>query len=71
MNSARLSWRAIASAGAYRSTLAVAERLCRKTDRIDPTRVRRAAARPAGSESRFQLIDDTDVAGTIPYLPKG
>jgi hypothetical protein len=30
-----------------------------------------AAARQAGSESRFQLIDDTDVAGTIPYLPKG
>jgi hypothetical protein len=22
-------------------------------------------------ESRFQLIDDTDLAGTIPYLPKG
>jgi hypothetical protein len=30
-----------------------------------------AVARQAGSESRFQLIDDTDVAGTIPYLPKG
>ena len=30
-----------------------------------------AAARQAGSESRFQLIDNTDVAGTIPYLPKG
>jgi uncharacterized protein (DUF1330 family) len=30
-----------------------------------------AAARQAGSESRFQLIDDTDLAGTIPYLPKG
>jgi putative tryptophan/tyrosine transport system substrate-binding protein len=30
-----------------------------------------AKARQAGSESRFQLIDDTDVAGTIPYLPKG
>ena len=30
-----------------------------------------AAARQAGSESRLQLIDDTDVAGTIPYLPKG
>ena len=26
---------------------------------------------PAGSESRFQLIDDTDLAGTIPYLAKG
>jgi uncharacterized protein (DUF1330 family) len=29
-----------------------------------------AAARKNGSESRFQLIDDTDLAGTIPYLPK-
>jgi len=29
------------------------------------------AARQAGSNSRFQLIDDTDVAGTIPYLIKG
>lgn len=29
-----------------------------------------AAARQRGSESRFQLIDDTDLAGTIPYLPK-
>lgn len=29
-----------------------------------------AAARQAGSISRFHLIDDTDVAGTIPYLPK-
>jgi uncharacterized protein (DUF1330 family) len=28
-------------------------------------------ARRAGSESRFQLIDDTDLAGTIPYLPRG
>lgn len=28
-------------------------------------------ARKSGSESRFQLIDDTDIAGTIPYLPKG
>ena len=25
----------------------------------------------ARSDSRFQLIDDTDLAGTIPYLPKG
>jgi uncharacterized protein (DUF1330 family) len=31
---------------------------------------RYAAARRDGSESRFQLIDDTDLAGTIPYLPK-
>lgn len=28
------------------------------------------AARRAGSESRFQLIDDADLAGTISYLPK-
>src|SRR5215467_13635893 len=37
----------------------------------DPKYAPHAAARQAGSESRFQLIDDTDVAGTIPYLPKG
>jgi hypothetical protein len=29
------------------------------------------AARKQGSESRFQLIDNTDVAGTISYLRKG
>jgi uncharacterized protein (DUF1330 family) len=29
------------------------------------------AARQKGSESRFQLIDDTDLAGTLSYLPKG
>ncbi len=28
-------------------------------------------ARGAGSDSRFYIIDDTDVAGSIPYLPKG
>lgn len=28
-------------------------------------------ARRAGSVSRFNLIDDTDLAGTIPYLNKG
>lgn len=28
-------------------------------------------ARKAGSDSRFQLIDDSDIAGTIPYLKKG
>ena len=28
-------------------------------------------ARKAGSESQFTMIDDTDIAGTIPYLPKG
>ncbi len=29
------------------------------------------AARRAGSVSRFTVIDDTDVADTIPYLAKG
>jgi uncharacterized protein (DUF1330 family) len=37
----------------------------------DPDYAPYAKARQAGSESRFQLIDDTDVAGTIPYLRKG
>jgi uncharacterized protein (DUF1330 family) len=37
----------------------------------DPRYAPYAAARQNGSESRFQLIDDTDLAGTIPYLPKG
>ncbi len=37
----------------------------------DPEYAPFAAARQGGSESRFQLIDDTDLAGTIPYLPKG
>jgi uncharacterized protein (DUF1330 family) len=37
----------------------------------DPKYASYAAARQAGSDSRLQLIDDTDVAGTIPYLPKG
>jgi uncharacterized protein (DUF1330 family) len=37
----------------------------------DPQYAPHAAARKGGSDSRFQLIDDTDVAGTIPYLPKG
>jgi uncharacterized protein (DUF1330 family) len=36
----------------------------------DPAYIRYAAARREGSESRFQLIDDTDLAGTIPYLAK-
>lgn len=36
----------------------------------DPDYAPFAAARQAGSESRFQLIDDTDLAGTIPYLKK-
>lgn len=36
----------------------------------DPDYAPYAAARRAGSESRFQLIDDTDLAGTIAYLSK-
>ena len=36
----------------------------------DPVYAPYADARKAGSESRFQLIDDTDLAGTIPYLQK-
>src|SRR6478609_8160160 len=34
----------------------------------DPEYAPYVAARQGGSESRFQLIDDSDVAGTIPYL---
>jgi uncharacterized protein (DUF1330 family) len=37
----------------------------------DPEYARCGAARRAGSDSRFQLIDDTDIAGTIDYLAKG
>lgn len=37
----------------------------------DPDYVPFVTARQGGSESRFQLIDDTDLAGTIPYLRKG
>lgn len=37
----------------------------------DPDYAPFVAARRRGSESRFQLIDDTDLAGTISYLPKG
>jgi uncharacterized protein (DUF1330 family) len=37
----------------------------------DPNYAPYAAARQGSSESRFQLIDDTDLAGTIPYLRKG
>ena len=36
----------------------------------DPKYAPYAAARQAGSNSRIQLIDDTDLAGTISYLPK-
>jgi uncharacterized protein (DUF1330 family) len=37
----------------------------------DPAYAPYVAARQRGSESRFQLIDDTDAAGTISYLAKG
>jgi uncharacterized protein (DUF1330 family) len=37
----------------------------------DPMYAPFVTARQRGSESRFQLIDDTDLAGTIPYLSKG
>ncbi|ATU91328.1 DUF1330 domain-containing protein [Phyllobacterium zundukense] len=37
----------------------------------DPEYAPYAKARQDGSDSRFQLIDDTDIAGTIPYLGKG
>ncbi|MEJ1934312.1 hypothetical protein WDZ92_29290 [Nostoc sp. NIES-2111] len=30
-----------------------------------------AKARQNGSVSQFYVIDDTDAAGTLPYLPKG
>jgi uncharacterized protein (DUF1330 family) len=36
----------------------------------DPDYAPFAEARRRGSESRFQLIDDTDIAGTINYLGK-
>src|SRR5262249_5870068 len=36
----------------------------------DPKYAPYAAARQAGSESRFQLIDDTDVAGKNSFLSK-
>lgn len=37
----------------------------------DPDYAPYGKARAAGSVSRFHVIDDTDVAGAIPYLPKG
>ena len=37
----------------------------------DPDYATYGKARQDGSVSRFNIIDDTDVAGTIPYLPKG
>ncbi len=35
----------------------------------DPEYAPFAKARQDGSDSRFRMIDDTDVAGSIPYLP--
>lgn len=37
----------------------------------DPEYAPHASARQAGSVSRLQMIDDSDLAGTIPYLRKG
>lgn len=37
----------------------------------DPAYKKYREARRAGSVSRFHVIDDTDIAGTIPYLRKG
>ena len=37
----------------------------------DPDYAPFGAARQAGTISHFRVIDDTDVAGTIPYLSKG
>jgi uncharacterized protein (DUF1330 family) len=36
----------------------------------DPAYAPFAAARQAGTGGHFLVIDDTDVAGTIPYLAK-
>ena len=36
----------------------------------DPDYAPYGKARQQGSESHFYIIDDTDVAGSIPYLPK-
>lgn len=37
----------------------------------DPDYAPHGKARQDGSNSHFVLIDDTDIAGTIPYLAKG
>ena len=37
----------------------------------DPSYAKYRQARQAGSISRLYVIDDTDLAGTIPYLTKG
>lgn len=36
----------------------------------DPDYAPHGQARKAGSVSHFRVIDDTDLAGAIPYLPK-
>jgi len=36
----------------------------------DPAYAPYAAARRAGSDAQFFVIDDSDAAGTIPYLPR-
>ncbi len=36
----------------------------------DPEHAPYATGRKAGSRSRIHLVDDTDLAGTISYLPK-
>ncbi len=42
-----------------------------RPSRTIPTTGRTATGAEAGSVSNFYVIDDTDIAGTIPYLPKG
>jgi uncharacterized protein (DUF1330 family) len=37
----------------------------------DPEYTKYREARQSGSITRLHIIDDTDIAGTIPYLPKG
>jgi uncharacterized protein (DUF1330 family) len=37
----------------------------------DPQYAPYVSARQHGSDSRFQMIDESDLAGTISYLPKG
>jgi len=37
----------------------------------DPEYAPYGAARRAGSVSNFHMIDDSDIAGAIPYLPAG
>jgi uncharacterized protein (DUF1330 family) len=42
-----------------------------KTLEGNPLATTMIAVIQAGSDTRIQLIDDTDAAGTIPYLAKG